>query len=291
MGLDSVDLEIHPGEVVGLIGPNGAGKSTLLRVLAAELQCTAGSLELLGVPSSRIGPKLRTRIGFAGDEASHFDELDAAANARFFARATGRNPEAAWAEAGRLMELLSLTAEVSVPVRELSFGMRRKLLLAETLAPRPQLVLLDEPLTGLDPPSRNAFVRELLTRAREHAAVVIATHEVDAVPGLASRVVFLHRGGVVAQGSPQELLDRLGGVTHIEIVLEGEAPPELAIGEDVAVSVAGTVISLECPGGSSVLPNVCHTLLEAGARIRKIDVSEPGLAEAFRRLTGERLEA
>jgi ABC-2 type transport system ATP-binding protein len=247
VGLHPLDLAIEAGERLALIGPNGSGKTTLARLLATDLSPSGGELDLLGESARRPTPELRRRIGYAGDRPIHWEPLTGAENLRFFWE-VGRvrdDEDSSWEERGlipgasphpcsdldsdpdhdsrsRLAPLsvartLGLGPVLDEPVSRYSFGMRRRLLLSEVLASRAELLLFDEPTVGLDPSGVVAFGRELLARARQGAAVVLATNEVREVPGWATRVLFLSEGRVVADGTPESLLQRVKGRTLVTV--------------------------------------------------------------------------
>ena len=209
-GVEAVDLEARPGEVVALLGPNGSGKSTLLRLLATELRPGAGRLELLGRVPSRRTVALRRRLGVAPDVPVHLDVLSGRHNVVLFGRAAGLGSREARERADALLERLGLAEDAAAPAGAYSHGMRRKLLLAQALVHEPDLLLLDEPTLGLDPPSREALLDLLRERAGTGAATVVASNDLPFVWELAHRVAFLHRGRKVAGGTPAELLEMTG---------------------------------------------------------------------------------
>lgn len=275
-----MDLDFEPGEIVALLGPNGAGKSTLLRLLARDLPATEGKVETTGRHAGRA------EIAFADDEAVHFDELSGIDNAVFFARAAGLSADVARADVETLLHRFGLSDDLDVRVSEYSFGMRRKLLLAEALAAPAELIALDEPTVGLDPLAREALVAALESRGDGGHLIVLATNDLQFVARVATRVVFLNRGTVVADAAPDELLAMVAGFTRFAIAMRRglDSPFDPPTGVRV-ISTGGSLV-LETRAGTAVLPAVCERLLEAGADVTSIDVHEPGLAEVFHRLTG-----
>lgn len=297
LGLDGTELEVAPGEVVAILGPNGSGKSTLLRLLATDLAPTRGRLELLGRDASRPDAALRSRIGWVPDRAPHLDALTGWENALFFCELArerdGRSPPPSRNADHRglrgLLEDFELAEALHVPVAEYSFGMRRKLLLAQAFAPAPQLLVLDEPTVGLDP-SAMATLREKVTgRARDGGAIVFATNEIHQAPFWADRIVLLHRGGIVARGTTSELLERLGHRTRVRVRFSGAlVDPPRVDGLDEAEVKDGLLAGWSRRGGG-LLPALVSALLEAGVTIRDIQLREPDLSDLFRELTGEAL--
>jgi ABC-2 type transport system ATP-binding protein len=287
-----LDLHVAPGELVGILGPNGAGKSTLLRLLAGILAPAEGTLRVLdhviAAGSQPTLPRaLLRRIGYAADDAPHFDRLSARENATFFARAAGMADGDANAAVDALFERLALAADADRLAGAYSYGMRRKLLLTGVLAPAPSLVLLDEPTLGLDPPSRQSVLALLRERAAAGDACVIATNDVGAGPAC-DRVLFLRAGVPVVEGDPAALIAGLGGETAILVTLdEGAEPVPLDVEGVRLIRAEGDALELASARGSGALPDVCAALVGRGHAIRAIDVRPPDLRDVYTRATGE----
>ncbi len=309
--LQEVELSVEPGEVVALLGPNGSGKTSLLRLLATDLRPSGGTLELLGTPTRGAGPPLRRRIGYAPDQPVHLDALTGAENLRLFTRLAGADPGDAHLDLAGLLRTFALDGVADTPVGSWSFGMRRKLLLAQALASRPELLLLDEPAVGLDPAGTEALGILLRDRAGAGAAVVLATNEIREAPFWAHRIVFLHKGRVLADASPVRLLQDLQGRTMIQVTVAGGPPPAAALAElgelpgvtglrvspgvgvEAGARDAGaraTRITAETLEAGRPLPHLLQLLVEAGAQVREVRIREPGLSDLFRTLTGEELD-
>jgi ABC-2 type transport system ATP-binding protein len=284
-----LDLEVRPGEVVGLMGPNGAGKSTVMRLLATLLRPTAGTLSILGNDARRPKGGTRRRIGFLPDDAPHADALSGRENAELFARAAGLPKDDAKQATAALLEQFGLDGDAERPVAEYSFGMRRKLAIVEALAHGPDLLLLDEPTIGLDWTSREALRSAIRERSARGGAVVMASNDTAEVARCCGRVLFMHRGAAVTDDAPQSLLSKLGAATRLEATLT-RAPTS-------PVEVAGLSIALTTPehivahsaDGAAALPAFCAALLEAGAEILDVAVRAPDLSDAFLAATGTEL--
>ncbi|MSR22809.1 MAG: ABC transporter ATP-binding protein [Gemmatimonadetes bacterium] len=324
IGLEPLDFSVGAGEIVAAIGPNGSGKSTLIRLLATDLRATVGSLSLLGSPVRGSPRALRRGIAYAPDDPLHLPWLTGEENARFFAvlrapaEGGARDGAAAWdghiaIRIAELFRAFHLDEVREVPVAEYSFGMRRKLLLLEALAATPNLLLLDEPTVGLDPPGTGALRKEVGARAAEGGAVVIATNDTREIPYWADRILFLHRGRTVADAPLATLLRQLQGRTRIEIRLGGSfgapdsnpAPVGVAIpnrgspdpalpgmeripGVESVEDYGGSIV-VESSRGSALLPELIGFLLSQGAAIAEIRVREPDLGDLFQEMTGEKL--
>ena len=191
-----VDLIVTAGEAVALLGPNGAGKTTLLRLLALLLRPSGGRLALFGVEAAAAPPALRRRIGYVGHESLCYADLTAAENLAFYARLF-EVPEAP----RRIAELLAwagLEGAARRPVRFYSRGMGQRLALARALLHEPDLLLLDEPYSGLDPQAAEALGERLSTLRDAGHAIVFATHELDRAAPLATRFAILDRGRIAS---------------------------------------------------------------------------------------------
>jgi heme exporter protein A len=196
--LGGVDLVVAAGETVALLGPNGAGKTTLLRVLALLLRPSAGRLALFGAAAASAPPALRRRIGYVGHESLCYPDLTAGENLAFYARLY-EVPDGV----RRVHELLvwaGLEGAARRPVRVYSRGMSQRLALARALLHRPELLLLDEPFTGLDPEAARALDERLLALRAAGCAVVFTTHDLERVATLATRAAILHRGRIAWTG-------------------------------------------------------------------------------------------
>lgn len=277
---------------MALLGPNGAGKSTLLRLAAGTVPAaTGGHLQVLGHPPPLPPPFLR-RIGYAPDRAPHFRPLSGRENALFFARAGGRGtdtkPEAA-VEA--LFGRLGLLPVAERPVRTYSAGMEKKLLLVEAMAHEPDLLLLDEAFAALDPPSVAGVVDLLRERVEDGAGILLSSHALREVPGVADRVLLLHRGRIVADAPPRALLERYGGHPTVEVTLDRALPSSLSLppGATHLSSRQGHEV-FEVSRGAEAVPGLLRCLLDAGVEPRALRLLEPHLGHVFQRLTGEAID-
>jgi len=196
--LTGVDLTVAAGEVVVLLGPNGAGKTTLLRILALLLAPTGGRLVLFGTDATRAPAALRRRIGYAGHEISCYPDLSGAENLAFYAQLFGVAEPAA--RIARLLAWAGLDGAGRRPVRTYSRGMSQRLALARALLHEPDLLLLDEPFSGLDPDAVERLQQQLLELSAAGHSIVLATHDVDRAAPVASRIAILHRGRIAWAG-------------------------------------------------------------------------------------------
>jgi len=205
LALDAVSLEVRAGEVLGLLGPNGAGKTTAVRVLCGLLAPDGGRALVAGCDVTRAPLEARRHLAFVPDGAPLYRSLSPRQHLALVGRLHGRTEAAIAEEGGRLLEALELTARSGDPVGQFSHGMRQKTALACALLARPALLVLDEPLSGLDAPTA-AVVKEVLRGwADRGGAVLYTSHLLDVVERVCDRMAILDRGRLVALGTLDEL--------------------------------------------------------------------------------------
>jgi ABC-type multidrug transport system ATPase subunit len=195
--LSHISFECHAGEIIGLLGPNGAGKSTLISILATLLAVSTGRVEYGGHSSTTAGAKLRARLGLLGHDLYLYPELTARENLVFFAKLYGLNEAESRAE--QALRTANLAERGDDQVLGFSRGMRQRLALERALLHDPRLLLLDEPFTGLDQASAAALVSRLKGLQASGCLIIVATHDLDVVDGVLSRVLFLRNGRLINQ--------------------------------------------------------------------------------------------
>ena len=201
-----IDLDVRRGESFGFLGPNGAGKSSTMRMIAAVSPVTSGTLEVLGMDPATHGPQIRDRLGVCPQEDSLDTELTVFENLFVYGRYFGIPRGEVRSRAEELLEFVQLTERRKSLVEELSGGMKRRLTIARSLINRPDLLLLDEPTTGLDPQARHALWDRLFRLRQQGVTLVITTHYMDEAEQLCSRLVVMDKGRIAAQGTPYELI-------------------------------------------------------------------------------------
>ena len=286
-----MSLAVGRGEVFGLVGPNGSGKSTLLRLLSTAIAPDSGTFRIGGVDGIRERRKARARLGLIVDRPTHYGDLSGWANAYFFARAYGMEEEKANGVLAELFDYFDLAEYRDDKAKTYSYGMGKKLALIEALAHAPELLLLDEPSLGLDYTSQLAFQRKVRELAGAGAAIALASNQVDEVEALCDRVAFLHRGRIVAEGTPEELVSSLRGIKRIVATLRN--PVEYAAVGGVAgvrrIVPEGRDLVVHCEDRPGVVADVVGALVRAGGDITDLSVRRPNLEDVFVKLTGEAL--
>ena len=216
-----IDLEVRPGEAFGLLGPNGAGKSSTVRMIACVSPRTGGQLAVLGLDPGTDGPRIRARLGVVPQLDNLDGELTVTQNLQVYGRYFGLSRSHVRAKAAELLEFAQLTDRAGDQVEPLSGGMKRRLTIARSLVNDPELLLLDEPTTGLDPQARHLLWDRLFRLKSDGVTLVVTTHYMDEAEQLCDRLVVMDNGKIVAQGSPGELIARYS----TREVLELRFPP------------------------------------------------------------------
>lgn len=277
--LRGLDFEMPSGQVSGFVGPNGAGKTTTFRSLLGLTRLNSGSVEVLGLPvPGRLG-EIAPRVGAIVEEPGLIRALSGNVNMQVAADTLGFGHDAI----PSLIDFVGLTADVDRKVSGYSKGMRQRLALAAALIGDPELLLLDEPLDGLDPAGQVMFRKRLQELAAERKTVVVSSHDMADIESLAEYIVVINKGKLVSQGPLEELLD--GGGTRVEI-------SEVARAFEVLES-AGFAVSSDDKGllvGSDDRESIIKALGEAGLYPREVTQDRSSLESVFLGITGEESE-
>ncbi len=201
-----IDVDVHRGEAFGFLGPNGAGKSSTMRMIGAVSPVTEGELRVLGMDPARDGPAIRARLGVVGQQDTLDPELTVRENLIVYGRYFGLPRRELARRADELLEFVALTDRSASRVELLSGGMRRRLTIARSLVNEPEILLLDEPTTGLDPQARHALWDRLFRLKQRGVTLVLTTHYMDEAEQLCDRLVVMDAGRIAAHGSPAELI-------------------------------------------------------------------------------------
>jgi len=201
-----VSFAIQKGESFGFLGPNGAGKTSTMRMISAVSRPSSGSLSILGLDPSTNGPEIRSRIGVVPQEDTLELELSVRLNLEMFGRYFDLPRDIIRARATELLDFAQLSERANDKVDNLSGGMRRRLTIARALINQPEILILDEPTTGLDPQARHLLWERLYRLKREGVTLIITTHYMDEAEQLCDRLVVMDHGSIVAEGPPRDLI-------------------------------------------------------------------------------------
>jgi lipooligosaccharide transport system ATP-binding protein len=208
VAVDGIDFAVERGETFGFLGPNGAGKSSTMRMIGAVSPPSGGTLRVLGLDPGKNGPSIRERLGVVPQEDNLDLELDVAENLLVYGRFFGLPREVIRQRTDELLEFVQLAERRDSKVDSLSGGMKRRLTIARALVNSPELMLLDEPTTGLDPQARHALWDRLYRLKQRGVTLVLTTHYMDEAEQLCDRLVIMDRARIVTEGSPRELIAR-----------------------------------------------------------------------------------
>jgi len=290
--LAGLDLVASPGRVVALLGPNGAGKTTFVRAVATLLRPDAGTLHVDGIDALRDPARVRQVIGLAGQFAAVEEAMTGRENLVMVGRLFGLSRKQAKAAAVRVLDLMQLTGAGDRLVRTYSGGMRRRIDLGISLVGTPRLLLLDEPTTGLDPGSRIQLWDAIRNLVAAGTDILLTTQYLDEADRLASDIVIIDHGTVIASGTPAELKTRAGD-DMIEVhardadQLSAVARVLGTIGHDPRVEVPTRRASVPADDGSTRLMEAVRALDQEGIAIEDISLRRPTLDEVFLTLTGK----
>jgi lipooligosaccharide transport system ATP-binding protein len=219
-----IDFSVAPQTCFGFLGPNGAGKTTTMRMISCTVPPSAGSLDVLGLSVTQAPRKIKARLGLVPQEDNLDEEISVLDNLMIHARYHGMKRSRALANADQLLEFMSLTEKRNREIRELSGGMKRRLMIARAMLHEPELLILDEPTTGLDPQARHLVWEKLRELKRSGVTLLLTTHYMEEASQLCDELVIMHEGRILVQGSPRDVI-----VQHTtrEVVEVFEPPPEI----------------------------------------------------------------
>ena len=286
VAVDAIDFAVARGETFGFLGPNGAGKSSTMRMIGAVSPPSAGTLRVLGRDPERDGPAIRERLGVVPQEDNLDVELDVAENLLVYGRYFGLPRDVIRRRVDELLDFVQLAERRHARVESLSGGMKRRLTIARALVAAPELMLLDEPTTGLDPQARHALWDRLYRLKQQGVTLVLTTHYMDEAEQLCDRLVIMDRARIVAEGSPRELIARYVEREVVEVrfaARDGVASRLEGVGSRLEVLADRILIGTE--DGDATLDAV-HA---RGVRPESVLVRRSTLEDVFLTLTGRSL--
>ena len=283
-----IDLAISAGECFGLLGPNGAGKTTTIEILEGLLAPTSGTVEILGMTWREHERELREWLGISLQETRLSEKLSVRETLKLFA-SFYREP----ANIDEVMEELSLTEKADAWVGKLSGGQKQRLAVATALVGNPKVLFLDEPTTGLDPQSRRQLWEIVRQFQKRGGTILLTTHYMDEAEKLCDRLAIIDHGKIIAEGSPAELIERLGGHHVLEIAVSGNG----ISGDSMWKSLPGVqsirhdegIISLQVHEPHETIPALLAAVQQHGSRLEHLTTRQASLEDVFVQLTGRHL--
>ena len=286
--VDGIDVAVERGEAFGFLGPNGAGKSSTMRMIGCVSPPTGGELRILDMDPLRDGPRIRARLGVCPQLDNLDLELTVRENLTTYARFFGIPRKVARRRADELLEFVQLTERADSKVEPLSGGMKRRLTIARALVNEPEIVLLDEPTTGLDPQARHLVWERLFRLKQQGVTLVLTTHYMDEAEQLCDRLVVMDGGKIVAEGSPRALIDRYSTREVVELRFNVESQEVFAdklagVGERLEI-LPDRILLYVADGDDAVAEVQARALSPASVLVRR-----SSLEDVFLHLTGRTL--
>jgi lipooligosaccharide transport system ATP-binding protein len=286
--VDGIDVEVRRGEAFGFLGPNGAGKSSTMRMVGCVSPPSGGVLRILGRDPDRDGPAIRARLGVCPQLDNLDVELTVRENLTTYARFFGIPRKAARRRADELLEFVQLSERADSKVEPLSGGMKRRLTIARALVNEPEIILLDEPTTGLDPQARHLVWERLFRLKQQGVTLVLTTHYMDEAEQLCDRLVVMDDGRIVAEGSPRALIERYSTREVVELRFAAESQEAFAdkltgLGERIEV-LPDRILLYVTDGDDAVDELQGRALRPASVLVRRST-----LEDVFLHLTGRTL--
>jgi len=285
--VDGIDFDVQRGEAFGFLGPNGAGKSSTMRMIGCVSPPSGGTLRILDMDPVHDGPKIRARLGVVPQLDTLDMELTVRENLIIYGRYFGLSRKHVREHADELLEFVQLSERANDRVEPLSGGMKRRLTIARALVNEPEVLLLDEPTTGLDPQARHVVWDRLFRLKQQGVTLVLTTHYMDEAEQLCDRLVVMDRGSIAEEGSPLDLIRRLSTREVVELRFASEAPhvdAQTFDGQVARIERLPDRLLLYTDDGDALVP-VAHERLHP----QSVLVRRSTLEDVFLRLTGRTL--
>ena len=288
VAVDGIDFSVYKGESFGLLGPNGAGKSTTMRIIGATSQRTSGEITILGKDPEKFGPQIRSHLGVIPQKDNLDEQLSVTENLYIYGRYFGLSNKFIKGKIEELLEFAQLEEKRDAKVESLSGGMKRRLTIARALVSEPEILMLDEPTTGLDPQARHILWDRLFRLKEKGVTLVITTHFMDEAEQLCERLIVIDRGKIMAEGSPADLIKRYSSKEVLELRFGSEN------NESVADQLRDKCERLEVLPDRILLysedaEHVLEEIMRSGMHPRTSLVRRSSLEDVFLRLTGRSL--
>lgn len=288
VAVDGIDFEIKPGEAFGFLGPNGAGKTSTMKMITTVSPITGGEMQVFGLDPAADGPAIRSRLGVVPQENNLDEELTVAENLYIYGRYHDLPKSEIRSRSADLLEFAQLVEKRDAKVESLSGGMKRRLIIARALINEPDLVILDEPTTGLDPQARHILWDRLYRLKQDGATLIITTHYMDEAEQLCDRLVVMDKGKIVAEGSPAQLIEQFSTKEVVELRFAPggvEGGVERLNGLAKRTEALADRLLLYTDDADTLVEEIHHSGVEFDQRLTRRSTLE----DVFLHLTGRRL--
>jgi ABC-2 type transport system ATP-binding protein len=292
--LNDLSFSVQKGEILGFLGPNGAGKTTTMKIITSFWAPSSGSITIDGLDVVKDSLKTRAKIGYLPETVPLYEDMKVREYLRFVAAMRGLSGEKLKARLVEVAAACGVAGVMDRPIDELSKGYRQRVGLAQAIMGNPDVLILDEPTTGLDP-NQITEIRELIKKIGREKTVIFSTHILSEVSAVCDRVIIINNGRIVGQGSPAELIKKSGAKELLLAKIQGAREKVLAVLRNVAgvakvsaVSEEGENIAsyeIETADGLDVRANLNRAVIGAGLEILEISRSKASLEDVFRELT------
>jgi ABC-2 type transport system ATP-binding protein len=290
VAVNDVTFSVEPGQVVGLIGPNGAGKTTLLRILATLLPPTSGSARVFGYDLAKEYLKIRKHIGYMPDFFNLYNDLTLAECLDFFARAYDTDHATIPQRIEQILDYVDLTDKRNAFIRHLSRGMVQRMGVAALLIHDPQLLLLDEPASGLDPRSRIQLRNVLRRLSAEGKTIIISSHILTELSGFCTHIAIMNKGSIELFGSVDDIERKVAGARKLKISVLGDCDKAVGLliqhNNSNMVSVDGNTMSVEITKGPEEIAAINAHLVNNGVKVVSFYEEKTDLEDLFMKISG-----
>ena len=288
VAVNGIDFTVNKGESFGFLGPNGAGKSSTMRIIAATSQRSGGEIKILDKDPEKFGPQIRAHLGVVPQQDNLDEQLTCAENLYIYGRYFGLSRSFLRTKVLELLEFAQLTEKQHTKVIALSGGMKRRLTIARALVNEPDILMLDEPTTGLDPQARHILWDRLFRLKEQGVTLLITTHYMDEAEQLCDRLIVMDKGKIMAEGKPSELIKEYSSKEVLEVRFGSERNREMV--EKLKtfcerLEALPDRILLYTQSGEKLLEQITAVGIEANTSL----VRRSSLEDVFLRLTGRSL--
>jgi lipooligosaccharide transport system ATP-binding protein len=288
VAVNGIDFHVRKSESFGFLGPNGAGKSTTMRIIAATSQRTSGEVSILGKDPEQQGPQIRAHLGVVPQQDNLDLQLTVSENLYIYGRYFGLPRKFIKAKIDDLLEFAQLEEKRDVKVEALSGGMKRRLTIARSLVSEPDILILDEPTTGLDPQARHILWDRLFRLKEDGITLLITTHYMDEAEQLCDRLMVMDKGSIMAEGSPAALIKQYSTKEVLEVRFGSDRNADMAPAMEKLcerIEVLPDRILLYSDDAEAVL----ESIVQGGNHPNTSLVRRSSLEDVFLRLTGRSL--